>query len=50
MHFTILRPQKKKEQPGAEAASEAACAIGAFTVFLWSKTRFENSDFSLAQI
>jgi hypothetical protein len=29
MHFTISRSQKKiKAQPGAEAASSAACAIG----------------------
>jgi hypothetical protein len=32
MYFTILRPQnKKKAQPGAEAASAAACGTGAFT-------------------
>jgi hypothetical protein len=35
MHFTIPRPQKKtlKAQPGGEAASSPACAIGAFIGF-----------------
>jgi hypothetical protein len=45
-NFTIERPQKKrKAQPGAEAASAAACAIGAFIGLHGQKKRiYKNSN------
>jgi hypothetical protein len=33
IHFKISSPPKKKAQPGAEAASAAACTTGAFMGF-----------------
>jgi hypothetical protein len=46
MHFTISRPQKKrKAQPGGEAASSPACAIGAFIGLHGQKRIKNNSDF-----
>jgi hypothetical protein len=51
MHFTISRPQKKrKAQPGAEAASAAACAIG-FYVGIGVHNAFgKKSDLAWVQI
>jgi hypothetical protein len=51
MHSTISRPQKKsKVLPGAEAASAANCAIGAF-IGLHNQKRIEkNPDLGWVQI
>jgi hypothetical protein len=47
MVFTISRPQKKmKAQPGAEAASQPAYAIGAF-IGLHGHNEFKKLGFCL---
>jgi hypothetical protein len=51
-HFTIPRPQKKrKAQAGAEAASAAVFAIGAFIRLHGLKKNIQkNSDLAWVQI
>jgi hypothetical protein len=45
MHYTISRPQeKRKAQPGAEAASAAACAIGTSIGLHGQKRILRTSD------
>jgi hypothetical protein len=49
MNLTISRPQKIKAQPGGEAESSPACAIGAFIVFV-VKNPFKISDLAWVKI
>jgi hypothetical protein len=47
MHFTTSRPRKKeKAQPGGEAASSCACAIGAY-IGLHCQNAFTKLRFGL---
>jgi hypothetical protein len=47
MHFTISWLRKKKAQPGEEAASPAACAIGPLSSAFMVKNAFIKIGFGL---